>query len=165
MSRVIDTSSPDVRGRLAAALEIRRWVDDVAAGGPYASLDALVAAGERAAADLSDAELDEAVAHHPRIGERPEGDGSSALLSAGEQAALGRNDEGTDAAIARGNEVYEQRFGRVFLIRAAGRTRQEVLDELQRRLKDDDETEAAEAKEQLRQIAALRLRTLFGDAS
>ena len=70
-----------------------------------------------------------------------------------------------DAAIARGNEVYEQRFGRVFLIRAAGRTRQEVLDELQRRLKHDDATEADEAKAQLREIAALRLRSLFeGDA-
>ena len=165
MSGVIDTSSPDARNRLGAALGIGRWVDEVAAGGPYASVDDLVAAGERAAADLSDAELDEAVAHHPRIGERAEGDGSSALLSAGEQAALGRNDEGTDAAIARGNEVYEQRFGRVFLIRAAGRSRQDVLDELQRRLKNDDDTEAAEAKEQLRQIAALRLAALFGEAA
>jgi 2-oxo-4-hydroxy-4-carboxy-5-ureidoimidazoline decarboxylase len=163
VSGVIDTSSPDARARLAAALGIRRWVDEVAGSGPYASVDALVAAGERAAADLSDGELDEAVAHHPRIGERAEGDGSSALLSASEQAALGRNDEGVDAAIARGNEVYEQRFGRVFLIRAAGRSRQEVLDELQRRLKDDDATEAAEAKEQLRQIAALRLAALFGE--
>jgi 2-oxo-4-hydroxy-4-carboxy-5-ureidoimidazoline decarboxylase len=162
---VIDTHSADARDRLAAALGIRRWVDEVAAAGPYGSVDELIASGERAAAALTDAELDEAVAHHPRIGERAEGDGSSALLSAGEQAALGRNDEGTDAAIARGNEVYEQRFGRVFLIRAAGRSRQDVLDELQRRLKHDDETEAAEAKEQLRQIAALRLRTLFEGAA
>ena len=162
---MIDTSSPDARDRLAAALGVRRWVDEVAAGGPYASVDELIAAGRRAAADLSDAELDEAVAHHPRIGQRAEGDGSSALLSASEQAALGRNDEGTDAAIARGNEVYEQRFGRVFLIRAAGRSRQDVLDELQRRLKNDDDTEAAEAKEQLRQIAALRLATLFEEAA
>jgi 2-oxo-4-hydroxy-4-carboxy-5-ureidoimidazoline decarboxylase len=158
---VIDAQSPDARDRLAAALGVRRWVDEVAAAGPYASVDDLVAAGERAAADLSDAELDEALAHHPRIGGRAQGDGASSLLSASEQAGLGRNDEGVDAAIARGNEVYEQRFGRVFLIRAAGRSRQEVLDELQRRLKDDDATEVAEAKQQLREIAALRLRTLF----
>ena len=51
----------------------------------------------------------------------------------------------------------------MFLIRAAGRSRQEVLDELQRRLKNDGDTEAAEAKEQLREIAALRLGTLFGE--
>jgi 2-oxo-4-hydroxy-4-carboxy-5-ureidoimidazoline decarboxylase len=144
---VIDTRSPEARERLAAALAVQRWVDEVAAGGPY----------------LSDAELDEAVALHPRIGEQGSPDGVAGHLSAGEQAGLGASHEGVDAAIARGNAVYEGRFGRTFLIRAAGRSRQEVLDELQRRLKNDDATEAEEAKGELRQIAALRLATLFGD--
>lgn len=162
---MIDPQSDEGRDRLSAALGVRRWVDEVAAGAPYPDVDALVSAGERAAAALTDAELDEAVAHHPRIGQRADGSATSSRLSEGEQAGLGRRDEGVDAAIARGNEVYEQRFGRVFLIRAAGRTRQEVLDELQRRLKHDDATEADEAKAQLREIAALRLRSLFeGDA-
>jgi 2-oxo-4-hydroxy-4-carboxy-5-ureidoimidazoline decarboxylase len=162
---VIDVQSPEGRDRLAAALGVRRWVEEVAAGSPYASVDALVAAGERAAADLSDAELDEAVAHHPRIGQRADGDGTTSRLSQGEQAGLGAADEGLDAALARGNQVYEERFGRVFLIRAAGRSRQEVLDELQRRLKNDAADETEEAKEQLRQIAALRLAALFGEAA
>ncbi len=162
---MIETSSPDARERLNAALGVARWVDEVAAGGPYADRDALVAAGERAAAPLTDAELDEAVAHHPRIGQQAEGDGDASRLSAGEQAGLGRRDEGVDAAITRGNAVYEGRFGRIFLIRAAGRSREDVLDELQRRLKHDDATEAEEAKEQLRQIAALRLATLFEESA
>lgn len=161
---MIDPRDPASRERLRAALGVDRWVDEVASGGPYASVDALVAAGEDAA-ELTDGELDEAVAHHPRIGERASGDGTAIRLSADEQAGLGGGEDGTDAAIARGNAVYEQRFGRVFLIRAAGRSRQEVLDELQRRLRNDEGAEAGEAKEQLRQIAALRLRTLFGDGS
>ncbi|GAA2750324.1 2-oxo-4-hydroxy-4-carboxy-5-ureidoimidazoline decarboxylase [Amnibacterium kyonggiense] len=161
---MIDTRTPEARERLSAALGIARWVAEVADGGPYATVDELVAAGEQAAAGLTDAELDEAVGHHPRIGERSEGDGDGSRLSAGEQAGLGPREEGVDAALARGNEVYEGRFGRVFLIRAAGRSRQEVLDELQRRLKNDDEAEAAEAKEQLRQIAALRIAALFEEA-
>jgi 2-oxo-4-hydroxy-4-carboxy-5-ureidoimidazoline decarboxylase len=162
---VIDPQSDEGRERLAAALGVRRWVDEVAAGAPYPDVDALVAAGDRAAADLTDAELDEAVAHHPRIGQQAAPGTVASRLSAGEQAGLGRAEEGDEAAIARGNEVYEQRFGRVFLIRAAGRSRAEVLEELQRRLKNDDEAEAAEAKEQLRQIAALRLRALFEEAA
>ena len=52
---------------------------------------------------------------------------------------------GVTAAIAAGNAAYEQRFGRVFLIRAAGRSPEQILAELQRRLRNDDETEAAEA--------------------
>ncbi len=159
----IDPDTPDGRDRLTAALGVQRWVEAVATGGPYPSLDALVAAGDAAAADLSDAELDEALSHHPRIGERSGTADTAGSLSAAEQAGLDRAEEGEDAAMVRGNEVYEQRFGRVFLIRVAGRTRAEVLEELQRRLKNDPEDETAEAKQQLREIAASRLPVLFGE--
>ena len=152
-----------LRERLSAALGVARWVDEVAARAPYSGVDELVRIGREAATPLSDAELDEAVAHHPRIGERPQGEGSSQRLSAGEQGGLGAADEGLDAAIARGNRVYEERFGRVFLIRAGGRNREEVADELQRRLTNAPAEEAEEAKEQLRQIMELRLRTLFAE--
>jgi 2-oxo-4-hydroxy-4-carboxy-5-ureidoimidazoline decarboxylase len=149
------------REKVLAALGVQRWADEVLAGAPYESVEDLVAAAERTGT-LTDDELSEAVAHHPRIGEKPTADGDAGRLSAGEQAGLGRPDEGFEAAIARGNRVYEERFGRVFLIRAAGRTPQEVLDELQRRLLNQPEDEAAEAKQQLREIGLSRLRTLFG---
>ncbi len=151
----------DARDKVRAALGVRRWAEEVVAGAPYASVDELVASAERTG-DLSDAELEEAVRHHPRIGEKPTAEGDAGRLSAAEQEGLGRTDEGFEAAMVRGNRVYEERFGRVFLIRAAGRSQQEVLDELQRRLTNDPEAEAAEAKQQLREIGVVRLRGLFG---
>ena len=69
------------------------------------------------------------------------------------------------AAIAEGNAAYERRFGRVFLIRAAGRSPDEMLAELQRRLGNDDDSEAAEALDQLAQIALLRLKATVTDTS
>ena len=57
------------------------------------------------------------------------------------------------ARLAAGNAAYEQRFGRVFLIRAAGRDAEQILAELDRRLGNDDETERAETVDNLRQIA------------
>jgi len=69
------------------------------------------------------------------------------------------------AAIAAGNAAYERRFGRVFLIRAAGRTRAEILGELRRRLELDDAAELAIVGEQLREIALLRLRSTFEAAA
>ena len=63
-------------------------------------------------------------------------------------------------AIADGNRVYEDRFDRVFLIRAAGRSRREILAELRRRLTLDDNTEAAIVGSELRDIALLRLGVL-----
>ncbi len=61
-----------------------------------------------------------------------------------------------------GNRAYEERFDRVFLIRAAGRDSSEILSELERRLGNDDVTERAETLTQLRQIALLRLEQVVG---
>ena len=155
---MIETGTPDSRERLEAVLGVRRLVDEAVAGGPYDSVEALAATVDAAAARLTDAELDEAAGAHPRIGEAP----AAGSLSASEQAGLGPAEEGLDAAIVRGNAVYEGRFGRIFLIRAAGRSQQDVLDELQRRLKNDPAEEAEEAKQQLREIIGMRLRQVFG---
>jgi 2-oxo-4-hydroxy-4-carboxy-5-ureidoimidazoline decarboxylase len=66
------------------------------------------------------------------------------------------------AAIAAGNAAYEARFGRVFLIRAAGRSKAEILAELTRRAALDEQTELAVVGAELRDIALLRVRQLFG---
>jgi OHCU decarboxylase len=64
------------------------------------------------------------------------------------------------AALEEKNRAYESRFGHVFLINATGRSAEEMLDELTRRLGNDAETELAEAAEQQRQITRIRLEKL-----
>ena len=59
--------------------------------------------------------------------------------------------------LAAANAAYEARLGRVFLIRAAGRSAPEILAELQRRLTLSLDDEEAVAIDQLREIAKLRL--------
>jgi len=134
------------------------WAEAVTGARPFASVDDLEATATRLAGTWRRPELDAALAHHPRIGERPRGEGAEAAASRREQSAM------TDAAasvaeqIAAGNAEYEARFGRVFLIRAAGRTPDDILAELQRRLDNTPDAEVDEAIDQLRQIAMLRLR-------
>ncbi|WP_448002452.1 2-oxo-4-hydroxy-4-carboxy-5-ureidoimidazoline decarboxylase [Agromyces bauzanensis] len=158
----------EARGRfreeLRACLHVERWVDEVADAAPFASLDELLAAASAAATPLSPAEIDEALAAHPRIGEKPAGDGAAARFSRAEQRSADADDAALAAAIAAGNRGYEDRFGRVFLIRAAGRSRSEILAELTRRLELDDASELAVVGEQLREIALLRLERLYADA-
>ncbi|HEY0248122.1 MAG TPA: 2-oxo-4-hydroxy-4-carboxy-5-ureidoimidazoline decarboxylase [Gryllotalpicola sp.] len=157
-------TADELRPALPTALNVERWVEEMLRAAPYADVEALVEHARLAATPLSEAELDEALAHHPRIGERATDDDDEARMSAAEQAAPDDDDAELNAQIAEGNGEYEARFGRVFLIRAAGRSRAEILIELRRRLALDPETEAATATEQLRQIMELRLRTLFGEA-
>jgi 2-oxo-4-hydroxy-4-carboxy-5-ureidoimidazoline decarboxylase len=60
--------------------------------------------------------------------------------------------------LAEGNRAYEQRFRRTFIICASGKSALEILENLKRRLENDDVTELHEAAEQQRLIARLRLK-------
>ena len=149
----------ELRDGLYAALAVPRWVADVASLGPYNTVDELLAVARAQATPLAPDEVAEAIAHHPRIGEKAAGSGTSQALSASEQ---GTSTEFADE-IAAGNAAYEEKFGRVFIIRAKGLSRADILDELNRRLKLDDATELLIVGEQLRDIALLRLQTIFGE--
>lgn len=152
-------SRNEVRAHLATCLAVPRWVEEVADGRPYATLDDLWERAEASAAQLSDDELEAALARHPRIGERAsaEHDGEH---SRREQAAVDPTDGAVATRLGSGNRCYEQRFNRVFLIRAAGRSTEEILAELDRRLANDDAAERAETVTQLREIALLRLESV-----
>lgn len=144
---------------------IPAWVDAVVAARPYASVDEAYGIADTAASAWTAADLDAALAHHPRIGAKVAGGGAEASASRREQSAMSTASEATAAAMAAANAAYEARFDRVFLIRAAGRTADEMLAEAQRRVGNDPDAETAEALEQLRQIALLRLRTTLEDAA
>jgi 2-oxo-4-hydroxy-4-carboxy-5-ureidoimidazoline decarboxylase len=146
-----------VRPTLHACLASTEWVEALLAGRPHGDASGWLAAGDAAFDALSDSAVLIALQAHPRIGESPTGGGADADASRREQQQMGGASDDVRIGIAAGNRAYEERFGRVFLIRAAGRPPQEILAELRRRLANDVETELAEARAQLRQITALRL--------
>jgi 2-oxo-4-hydroxy-4-carboxy-5-ureidoimidazoline decarboxylase len=158
---MIDVTDTQLRAALTAALSVQRWVDEVASAAPFPATVHLLRTAYLAATPLSRAEIDEAIAHHPRIGEKPVGEGAAQDFSRGEQASIDADDAELATALAAGNAAYEERFGRVFIIRAAGRTRAEMLSELNRRLALDDSAELKVVGEQLRDIALLRLEQSF----
>lgn len=161
----VDLTEAELTEGLSACLAVPRWVDEVAAGAPFPSLDALLEAAREAAPPSSPAEIDQAMAHHPRIGERVTGQSPAHRFASAEQQASRPDDEHPAderlAELAQGNAAYEKRFGRVFLIRAAGRSGPEILEELRRRLELDPETETAIVGAELRDIALLRIPQLF----
>jgi 2-oxo-4-hydroxy-4-carboxy-5-ureidoimidazoline decarboxylase len=156
-----DLSADHLRTVLRSCLAVPRWIDEVADQAPFASLDDLLEAAKDAATPLSADEVEQALADHPRIGERAEGSGAAERFSRSEQASGDADDEELAAAIAAGNRAYEERFGRIFLIRAAGRSRAEIFSELARRLELDDEEELAIVAGELRDIALLRIAASF----
>ena len=137
--------------------DVERWIDAVVSRRPYSNVEECLSAARDAGADWTEEEIEGALGHHPRIGEQAAGGSREAELSRAEQSGVDAHDEEVHAALARGNRDYEARFGRIFLIRAAGRSSREILAELERRLSNSPEDEQVEAAEQLREIALLRL--------
>ncbi len=94
---------------------------------------------------------------HPRIGEPPGGDDAEAHLARSEQSNVDSSDSAAQKRLTDGNRAYEDKFGRVFLVRAAGRSTSDILTALDRRLLNDEASELAVVAEELRDIAARRL--------
>ena len=149
------------RSRLLTCLDVPRWADEVLAARPYDDLNQLEERMTSSAGTLTDEELEAALARHPRIGERADAGRHDAGFSEAEQSGVDRRDAEIAERLVEGNRAYEARFGRVFIIRAAGRDGREILDTLRLRLDNSDELERAETINQLTQIALLRIREVL----
>jgi 2-oxo-4-hydroxy-4-carboxy-5-ureidoimidazoline decarboxylase len=142
---------------LRACCAADAWLARIQAARPIPSAKALLDLSDALVLSLDDAALDQALAAHARIGERRLGSTTEDRWSRTEQAgALGAGDDVAER-IAEGNRAYEQRFGHVFLIRAAGRSADEMLAALTERLANDPQTERDVVRRELAEIVRLRL--------
>ena len=161
MSELSDFNQAPVdtlRPRLLSLTAVDAWVDGLLAARPYDDLDAVLATSDALLAELDETQIDAALSGHPRIGERAEGlDEESAARSAKEQAAMSQADTDVKEAIARGNVDYEERFGRIYLVAAAGRSADELLSLLRERLRNDPVTELEVVRGELARISRIRL--------
>jgi 2-oxo-4-hydroxy-4-carboxy-5-ureidoimidazoline decarboxylase len=151
-----------VRG-LADCLDATGWASSLLAGRPYPDRESLLATAYRFAVVLNDEDLVSALAAHPRIGERPAGTGRGAAHSRAEQSGVDADDALLEQQLYAGNIAYEAKFGHVFLIRAAGRSGPQILEALTERLANDPVIEVTVVRDQLAQIAQLRLGTLLDE--
>jgi 2-oxo-4-hydroxy-4-carboxy-5-ureidoimidazoline decarboxylase len=108
-------------------------------------------------------ELDwfEAFRSHPRIGEshaERDAPAQSSAWSAQEQQKAATADEAVKMALKWGNREYQQKFGRIFIVCATGKSASEILEILRRRLHNDEATELQQAVEEQQQIMHIRLR-------
>ena len=146
---------------LASCCASRAWVERMAAGRPYADVDALLGASDGAVRELGRDDLAEALSAHPRIGERAAGASTEAAWSRREQAGVGTAADEVRTGLEEGNRAYEERFGHVFLMRASGGSAEELLAALRQRLGNDPDTEWGVVAEELREITRLRLERLL----
>jgi len=137
------------------------WARGLAERRPIPDEATLVAASDEIWGRLGAEDWLQAFSTHPRIGERQapaEASTKSAAWSAQEQRTVSAADELVQVALAQANQEYEQRFGRVFIVCATGKSAPEMLDILRRRLQNDASVELREASEEQRKITNIRLK-------
>ncbi|MHB1593098.1 MAG: 2-oxo-4-hydroxy-4-carboxy-5-ureidoimidazoline decarboxylase [Streptosporangiaceae bacterium] len=152
-----DLTDSAARRELLACCNAAAWADAVASGRPYRSAEDLLAASDRAVAALSRADLAEALAGHPRIGDR-----ALTGTSATEQAGVTAADADLRDRLAAGNAQYERRFGHIYLACATGLDAASLLAFLRQRLANDPDTEWRVVAGELAKINQIRLRALVG---
>jgi OHCU decarboxylase len=138
-----------------------KWARELAARRPLKNESTIVAASDEIWNRLPAEDWLEAFSKHPRIGERKaprQASTQSAEWSEQEQKQATSGEESVQTALAKGNSEYESKFGRVFIVCATGKTAAEMLNILQRRMRNDEVTELKEAAEEQRKITNLRLK-------
>jgi 2-oxo-4-hydroxy-4-carboxy-5-ureidoimidazoline decarboxylase len=138
-------------------VDVERWAHELADGRPYASPAELLARADELSASLTDAEVRQALADHPRIGGRAAANSATAALSAAEQSGVDSTDTSLGERLLAANAAYEQRFGHIYLVCASGRDGEELLADATARLGNDPGTEIGVVRRELGDIARLRL--------
>jgi hydroxyisourate hydrolase len=154
----LNALTPEAAGReLARCCGSRKWVEQMTARRPFGSVDQLFGAAEEIWWSLDGSDWLEAFSHHPRIGDREHAAGWAKDEQSGTRGA---SDATLDALTALNHE-YEDRFGHVFLICATGKSADEMLAELQRRMENPRGMELNVAAGEQAKIARLRLEKLI----
>jgi 2-oxo-4-hydroxy-4-carboxy-5-ureidoimidazoline decarboxylase len=157
-------SDDDAERVLMTCCGSTRWAKTLVGRRPYGHIGNLLHDSDELWLTLDPADWDEAFSHHPRIGERHApnvASAESARSSSEEQARVNRAADDVRTKLADANRAYDDRFGRTFIVAAAGKSAEEILAILERRLSSDPDTELREAANEQRKITWLRLEKLF----
>ena len=136
----------------------RAWAAQLAAHRPLQTPESLASASDAIWSTLPREAWLEAFSSHPRIGQTHAPATKQSLTWSVKEQSTATPDDSAKASLAEANRLYEQKFDRIFIICATGKSAPEILTILKQRMHNDPETELLEAAEQQRQITQLRLR-------
>lgn len=131
------------------------WAKQMVARRPFANISDLMQEAGQVWRELGPSDWKQAFAKHPSIGGQ-----TDSQWSKDEQAGVAGLADFAISEMSELNEKYFQKFGFVFLICATGKTGEEVLVELKKRIKNTPEQEIAAASREQQKIMRLRLEKL-----
>ncbi len=141
-----------------------RWACAMVAERPYSGMAQMIEAAASIWWSLEPADWLEAFHSHPRIGEKKAARhvaAESRAWSTQEQAGVEHSAEETVRSLNELNRAYEERFGYIFIVCAAGKSADEMLAILLARIENAPENELRIAAGEQAKITELRLQKLL----
>jgi OHCU decarboxylase len=161
--RLDQAAAAEARALLHSCCGSARWVEQMEQRRPFRDQSALLSSALAVWWSLGPDDWREAFAQHPRIGDRDalaRKFAATAHLSAREQRGVDAAGEDILTALAETNRIYEETFGYIFIVRAAGRSAEEMLALMRQRLANDPAVEIRTAASEQAAITELRLNGL-----
>lgn len=149
---------------LATCCGAARWVAALNARFPVPDAPTLYQQAHGIWYSLNEADWREAFTHHPKIGDvqsLKERFASTSHWAVGEQGAVRHASADVLQALAAGNAAYEAKFGYIFIVRATGKSADEMLRLLQERLPNQPAQEIRIAMGEQAKITRIRLEKLL----
>ena len=142
----------------------KRWADAMTRRRPYPNLEDLTLTANKIWWSLERSDWLEAFRSHPKIGEKKPASAVSAQSqqwSAQEQQSVQHAAQETVENLAKLNVDYEKKFGFIFIVCATGKSSDEILALLEKRLPNEPAAELPIAAAEQAKITELRLRKLL----
>jgi 2-oxo-4-hydroxy-4-carboxy-5-ureidoimidazoline decarboxylase len=142
------------------------WVNKMMHCFPMDDLVELLECAEEEWYRCTEVDWKEAFTHHPKIGDvasLTKKFAATAQWASGEQSSVSAANKETIEALAKGNDLYEAKFGYIFIVCATGKSAAEMLSLLEARLGNNVDVEIKIAAEEQNKITKLRLEKLLNE--
>ena len=140
------------------------WVEKMNQNRPFQDKNEVYQKAESIWFSLSSEDWLEAFTHHPKIGDidslRKKFHNTKSI-SKNEQSGVNDVEKSTLNDLAKSNQLYEDKFGFIFIVCATGKSADEMLALIKMRLNKNAETEMQNAAKEQNKITQLRLKTLL----
>lgn len=140
------------------------WANELAKLFPVESKESLFEQAEIIWFGLNESDWREAFSHHPKIGDinsLREKFVSTANWAEGEQSGVSTASRSVLEMLSEGNQLYEEKFGYIFIVCATGKSAEEMLNILESRLVNSPEEEMQIAMQEQNKITKIRLEKLL----
>lgn len=154
----------EARRRLLDCCHCEQWAEKMAQKRPFASLPSMQETGAQLFLELGEASWLEAFLGHPRIGDVNSlraRYSSTRTVAENEQGGMQGAQENTIQDLARLNAEYENKFGFIFIVFATGKSAEQMLAILEKRIRNTREEELRNSAAEQIKITKLRMEKLL----